>query len=199
LGSGERIKLWDTMAATNDAEMFQMFAKMTIFLHTVINYKESYMLMQDYHALLKGIFQKFQEKSDFKAGQKVFNRSKADSVVNTGGSILKRSSTQDSGASGGFEESEISPERTPNIKNPDEKPFFDKKFWRKKLWKHNILVLNDYIHPKAPPSVDMKSNAMLEQKIYKILKKETNWMAELETRTMDVVETNEAAFSDKLN
>jgi hypothetical protein len=40
---------------------------------------------------------------------------------------------------------------------------------------------------------------MLEQKIYRILKKETNWMAELEAMTMDVVDTNEAAFSDKLN
>ena len=59
--------------------------------------------------------------------------------------------------------------------------------------------MNDYIHPKAPPSVDSKSNAMLEQKIYKILKKETNWMSELEAMTMDIVETNEAAFSDKLN
>jgi hypothetical protein len=128
------------MAATNDAEMFQMFAKMTVYLHTVINYKESYMLVQEYHALLKGIFQKIQEKSDLKAGQKVFNRSKTDSLVNSSGPILKRSSSQDSGASGGLEESEISGERTPNIKNPDEKPFFDKKFWRKKLWKHNLLV-----------------------------------------------------------
>jgi hypothetical protein len=40
---------------------------------------------------------------------------------------------------------------------------------------------------------------MLEQKIYRILKKEINWMAELEAMTMDVVDTNEAAFSDKLN
>jgi hypothetical protein len=108
------------MAATNDAEMFQLFAKMIVYLHTVLNYKESYMLVQEYYALLKGILKKIQEKHDFKSGQKVFNRVKGDSLVSNGGSSLKRSSSQDSNASGGFEESEISPERTPNIKNPDE-------------------------------------------------------------------------------
>jgi DNA-directed RNA polymerase subunit H (RpoH/RPB5) len=108
------------MAATNDAEMFQLFAKMTVYLHTVINYKESYMLLQEYHALLKGIFKKIQEKNEFKSGQKIFNRMKGDSLVGSGGSTLKRSGSDDSHHSGVFEESEISPERTPNIKNPDE-------------------------------------------------------------------------------